>query len=302
MSRFLDALNCKQTDRPPVWLMRQAGRYLPEYREIRKKHKLEEMFLTPEVAAEVTLQPIRRFGFDAAILFADILTPCAGFGLDVTFEGGPKVRGEWQPFEIERIDHVKKTIGLLKQELDVPLIGFSGGPLTVAKYVEGAVDMDALTDGTIEYLKMQIEAGVDAIQIFDSWSGLLPKPQFCEKSLPYLQKIVDALKPFPVIIFTRGSCNLVNELVSLGTQGISFDWDKPISSIRKQVPDSVAVQGNLNPELLKQPRHIIEAELMPLLETMRRKKGFILNLGHGMTPDIPVEGVETLMDIVTNSR
>lgn len=299
MSRFLDALHCRPCDRPPVWLMRQAGRYLPEYRAIREKLPLEQMFTSPEIAAQVTVQPIERFGFDAAILFADILTPCAGFDLNVSFEGGPKVRGDWKPFEIAKLAHVQETIGILKHELKVPLIGFCGGPLTVAKYIEGSVDMEALTDASIAYLKMQIAAGVDAVQIFDSWSGLLPKEQFLREALPHLKRMVEAIAPFPVILFTRGACHLASELSDLGPRGISFDWDRPMHAMRSQVPKEMVVQGNLDPALLKQPKRVIEQELSKLLESMRDHRGFILNVGHGLTPDTPLEGVQAMMDTLT---
>jgi len=299
MSRFLDALHCRSCDRPPVWLMRQAGRYLPEYRAIREKVPLEQMFTSPDIAAQITMQPIDRFGFDAAILFADILTPCAGFDLNVTFEGGPKVCGDWKAFDIAKVHHVQETIGILKRELKVPLIGFCGGPLTVAKYIEGPVDMKALTDASIDYLKMQIAAGVDAVQIFDSWSGLLPKEQFLRDALPHLKRMVEAIHPFPVILFTRGSCHLVNELAMLGPRGISFDWDRPMQAMRSQVPGEMVVQGNLDPALLKQPKRVIEQELSKLLESMRDHRGFILNVGHGLTPDTPVDGVQAMMDTLT---
>ena len=274
-----------------MWFMRQAGRYLPEYRAIRAETPLEKMFTTPSIATEITLQPIRRFGFDAAILFADILTPCAGFGLDVSFDGGPQVTGKAGPFDISQLDHVKETIHRLKKELQVPLIGFCGGPYTVGKYLQTHIDHDALIDGTIQYLKMQIEAGVDALQIFDSWAGHLPKAEFKSRILPVLKTILDAIRPFPTIVFTRGSCRLIDELVSLEPTGIGFDWDLSISEVRRRVPRHIAVQGNLNPKILKQPADEIEKNVTEILQSMEGEPGFIFNLGHGMSPDIPVDAV-----------
>lgn len=300
MSRFLDALHCRNSGRPPVWLMRQAGRYLPEYRHLRAQHSIETMFRTPDLAFEVTMQPIRRYGLDAAILFADILTPCDAFGLDVTFEGGPVVKGTPKPFELKNVEYVARTIQLLKKELSVPLIGFCGGPYTVNKYLDKKIPRTKLVEATISYLKMQIAAGVDAIQIFDSWAGHLPKAEFCAQVLPDLKEIVDAIRPFPTIVFTRGSCHLIDELVSLEPTGISFDWDLPMKKIRERVPAHIAVQGNINPELLKQPQQKIFEEVSVLAQSMAADPGFILNLGHGMTPDLPVESVTTLLEAASS--
>ena len=291
MSRLLDALSCKNEGRPPLWMMRQAGRYLPEYRAIRKQHTIETMFKTPELAKTITLQPIERYGFDAAILFADILTVCHGFGLDVTFEGGPKVTGTPKPFNLSHVNHIHETITLLKQELNVPLIGFCGGPYTVNRYLEKPIDQDALIDATIRYLKLQIQAGVDAVQIFDSWAGHLPKSQFCKDILPGLKTIVDAIRPFPTIVFTRGSCHLIDELVSLEPTAISFDWDLPMHELRARVPKHIAVQGNLDPAVLKLSPNEITHHVKTLIEPMYDEPGFIFNLGHGLSPDIPPEGV-----------
>ncbi|MCB1084488.1 MAG: uroporphyrinogen decarboxylase [Chlamydiia bacterium] len=324
--RFLEALACQNQGRPPVWLMRQAGRYLPEYQAIRAKHTLEEMFRTPEIIAEITKQPLDILGVDAAILFADILHIPLTLGLDVSFpgKGGPIVTpilsGEddlihLQPLDVEeRLFFVKEGIDLLKKEITVPLIGFCGGPFTVMTYLTGkkikkwlysAPDsalevLQLLTDQSIAYLKMQIEAGVDAIQVFDSWANLLSRSEFQQFALPFLQQIVQAVRDVPLIIFSRASSHFVEDLVSIRPQGISFDWTYSLDEIRRRVPPTIAVQGNLDPEILYAPPSVIQKETKKLLQKMAGDPGFIVNLGHGVLPNIPVEHVKAFVDTVKN--
>lgn len=322
--KFLQALSCKNEGRPPVWIMRQAGRYLPEYQEIRKKYSLEEMFRSPELIFEITKQPLDILGVDAAILFADILHIPLSLGLDVTFpgKGGPVVSPTIascddllqvcpRPIE-ESLWFVKEGISLLKKELDVPLIGFCGGPFTVMTYMTGkkvkkwlysdpesAHDLlQMITDQSIAYLQMQIKEGVDAIQIFDSWANLLSRTEFDRFALPYLQQIVKAIEPFPVILFSRASSHFVEEFVSIKPHAISFDWTYPLHEIRRRVPSSIAVQGNLDPELLYAPLPVIEKETLKLLDSMEGDPGFIANLGHGVLPDIPVNHVRMFVDTI----
>ncbi len=326
---LLSALKCENTDRPPVWLMRQAGRYLPEYRKLREKQSLWSMFHDPEVAAKVTHLPVDLLGVDAAILFSDILVIGEALGLRVHFPEGqgpyietPPDLSTIQPQNVEEaLAYVAQTIRLLKPTLKVPLIGFSGAPFTVASYMidkggKGELKetkkwisrdpaafhilLEKITKVTIAYLEMQIKAGVDAIQIFDSWAGVLSYAEFPLFSTYYLKRIVDALKPYniPIILFCRGSCLYVDELVKANPSCISFDSTKPLSEVRKFVPSSMAIQGNLDPYFLYSPKEKIKAKVTSLIHSLAGDKGLILNLGHGVFPDIPVDHVQCFIDTV----
>lgn len=330
---FLDALNGKNTQRPPVWLMRQAGRYMPEYRQLRAKHSFLEMCHQPELIAEVTALPINVFGFDAAILFSDILLILEALKLGLHFDEGvgpiidrpvrsavdianlpsPDIRGE--------LGFVAEGIRNIKREVKVPLIGFAGAPFTVAAYaIEGkSVQnvkltkqwmlrdpasfhqlLDRLCGLTIQYLQMQIDAGVDAIQIFDTWAGLLSYHQFEQFVLPYLKKIVVALKPNkkPIILFCRGSASFFPLLLSASPDAIGVDWQCDLALLRKGLPKQIAIQGNLDPDLLYADKTTIKREVNRLLDSMQNDPGYVFNLGHGIHPDTPVESVSTLLDCV----
>lgn len=289
-SIFLKALACRNDEgRPPVWLMRQAGRYLPEYQNLRKKHSLYDLFHTPKLAAEITLQPIKRFPVDAAILFSDILIVLESLGFSVQFPEGQSPYAKYTS-ETKPLDFVAEIIALVKSRCEVPLIGFCGGPYTIARYVEGNTDLESLTEALIELLRMQEKAGVDAFQIFDSWAGLLPKEQFETLSLPYLKKLIGAVSK-PVILFTRNSSSYAEELAGLNPAGISFDGLKPLSELRKITPAHIAVQGNIEPsKLLGSKEEVIQAADQ-LLKSMAKETGFIANLGHGVLKDTPVENV-----------
>lgn len=304
--KFLDALNGKNRGRPPVWLMRQAGRYLPEYRKLREKWTLRELFLTPELAADVTMLPVDLLGVDAAILFSDITVTALALGLSLDFQDGPKI--EMAPFSIqtEKLQPIIEAIKLVKARSPVPLIGFCGAPFTVATYIlgnaakakqPGAIDLEAITSVTIDYLRMQVEAGVDAIQIFDSWADSLTYEHWREFSYPYLKRLIEAV-PVPVILFMRGACFRVDDLVSLSPSAISFDWQVPLHQLRKRVPSSIAVQGNLDPDLLYASPETIQKTVLQLLQDMRGDPSFIVNLGHGVKPDVPVAAVKTLIETV----
>jgi uroporphyrinogen decarboxylase len=331
--RLLRALKCTNQDRPPVWLMRQAGRYLPEYRALRQRYSLWELFHEPELAAIVTRQPLDILGVDAAILFSDILVIAETLGLKVHFpeQGGPKVEpclslaSEVDALPLlevrEALSYVSKTISLLKKNLNVPLIGFCGGPFTVASYF---IEQDhrkglrktkewlykdplsfhrllqKITDASIEYLLMQIENGVDALQIFDSWANELAYEHFLEFSLNYLRKIINVLQKSktPVILFCRGASLFPKELSSLQPAALSFDWQRQMSDLRKIVPPNIAVQGNFDPDLLKAPPSAIIHTVKNLLRTMSGQPGFIANLGHGVLPDTPVDNVRCFVDTV----
>lgn len=328
--KLLKALRCENRESPPVWIMRQAGRYLPAYQLLRKKYPLNELFHQPELAAEITQLPLALFDLDAAILFSDILVIAELFGLKVHFPEGkspfiePILENEQdiqalsiRPAE-EVLSYVFKTIQLLQGKLSVPLLGFSGAPFTVATYLlQGEARtkewiyhhpqtfhllLQKLTEATITYLKLQIQAGVAAVQIFDSWANLLTYSHFMEFSAPYLKQIVTALKSdsVPVILFCRGSSSLPLELSALEPHAISFDWQKELSQIRSQVPTHIAVQGNFDPHLLKAPIPVITQTVTKLLNSMQGDPGFIVNLGHGILPDTPVDHVKAFVDLIHN--
>ncbi len=293
--------------------MRQAGRTLPDYQAIRTKHTLEEMFHRPELIYEITKLPLDILGVDAAILFADILHICLTLGCDVTFPGkrGPLVTcpDHFIALDVEeKLGFVRDGIRLLKQDLEVPLIGFCGGPYTVLTYMKGkrwlyshpkeAKELlQQITDQSIAYLKMQIEAGVDAIQIFESSANTLSRQDFCHFALPYLKQIVSSVD-LPVILYARGSCHLVSELLSAQPSALSFDSFRPLYEMRQKVPTTIAIQGNLDPELLYAPPATIRRETEKLLKSMQGDPGFIVNLGQGLLPDIPLDHIKCFIDTV----
>jgi uroporphyrinogen decarboxylase len=336
--KLLNALQGKNFASPPVWLMRQAGRYMPQYQTIRKKHALKKMFFTPEIAAEVTKLPVDILGVDAAILFSDILVvvEALGRGLDYVDGKGPiieRVVGSSKdlaefPSDAEvraKLEPIAQTIRLLTPDLDVPLIGFAGGPLTVASYmIEGGSSKDfkrmrqwlycdpegfdqlmqRLTDVTIDYLTMQVEAGVQVIQIFESWAGILTPHHFSRYSLCYLEQIVEAMNKLsvPTILFCKGANSSIKEIVAAGPAGISVDWQCDLGEIRKVVPSNIALQGNLDPYALYARKEILEEEVDQILRAMRGDPAFIFNLGHGITPDAPVDNVRRVVDWVKESK
>jgi len=334
---FLDALKHRPCERPPVWLMRQAGRYLPQYRQFREKYSLHALFRTPELACKITLLPIDLFDLDAAIVFSDILTVVEGLGFKLFFpdKGGPYAEplltSAKEVDAIEKKDpqeafvHLTATIRLLKKELKVPLIGFCGGPYTIASYLIDREKRDdwkktkewiyrdpdsfhrllqKITEATIDCLALQIEAGVDAIQIFDSWAGILSHEHFHQFSLAYLKQQVDFVqkKGIPAIVFCRGSCLFAKEIATILPDAISFDWHRKMSELREELPRQIALQGNLDPDLLLGPKEEVERATEKLLISMRKEKGFIVNLGHGVSPDAKVDNVRALVDTVRAFR
>ncbi|HRD55565.1 MAG TPA: uroporphyrinogen decarboxylase [Parachlamydiaceae bacterium] len=335
MSLFLKALKCQNDSRPPVWLMRQAGRYMPEYRELRRKHSFLEMCHNKELIAQVTKLPIDAFGMDAAILFSDILVIPEAFGVGLSFEEhkGPIIhRPITQKKDIERLpdfkaeDSLKYVADGIKEtldDLDVPLIGFAGAPFTVASYmIEGGSSSDLkkakqlmvqdpvsfhlllnkIANATIDYLNMQIKAGVAAVQLFDSWANVLSFDHFMEFSAFYLKKILKGIsQDVPVILFCRGSSCFASELSKLSPAGISVDWQLNIKDLRKVVPSTIALQGNLDPDILYANKDVVIKETKKILKSMQGDKGFIFNLGHGIKPDIPVASVRALVETVKSS-
>jgi uroporphyrinogen decarboxylase len=327
------ALKCENKNRPPVWLMRQAGRYLPDYRALRERHSLNELFHNSELAAEITRMPVDLLGVDAAILFSDITTIVEALGLQLDFieNVGPRISPLIEtpddlkiitPHSVEeKLSFVKKQIELLLPTLSVPLIGFCGGPFTVASYMIERSHrekisatkkwlyndpqtfhhlLELITEASIEYLRMQIKAGVSAIQIFDTWASALAYPQFVEFSLRYLKQIVDALREteIPIILFGKGFSLFAHDLAKLKPAAISFDWQKELIHLRQSLPSHIAVQGNIDPYLLLAPRATIRAMTERLLDSMRHEMGFIVNLGHGVLPETPVANVEFFIDTV----
>jgi uroporphyrinogen decarboxylase len=306
---------------------------MPQYRALRKKHSLWEMFHRPELAAAVTRLPVEHLGVDAAILFSDILVIAEALGLSVEFpdQGGPRVvpaihtaeQVDNLPFipVVDALNYVFESIQRVKAERDVPLIGFSGAPFTIASYFIDSSNhssfertqrwiredpssfhllLSKITQVTIAYLQEQIKAGVDVLQVFDSWASILDDAQFAEFSVPYLQQIVQAILPtgVPIILFCRNSSLRAEALSAIYPSGISFDWHLPMKELRSKVPSSIAVQGNFNPELLKMSQETMKASVQQVLSSMQGEKGFIVNLGHGVTPDTPFENVRYFIDTV----
>ncbi len=311
--KLLDALAGQNRGRPPVWLMRQAGRYLPEYRALRKQRSLRELFFTPELAARVTHLPVDLLGVDAAILFSDITTVALALGLKLDFREGPVVTPLVTPAMVdslplipveEALAPVGETIRMLRRSLKVPLIGFCGAPFTVATYlVENYKEwpkealhklLDKLAAVTEASIRFQIQSGAQAIQIFDSWANLLSREEFLEFSLPYIQRLVQA-SSVPTIVFMREGALYLDEWSAVPLVALSLDEHTPLPEVRRRVGPERVLQGNLSTELLYQPIPVIRAEVRRLLDSMHGDPSFILNLGHGLKPDMPVESVKALV-------
>jgi len=343
--RFLRALRREPVDRTPVWLMRQAGRYLPEYRATRKEAgSFLGMAKNPDIACEVTLQPLRRFDLDAAILFSDILTIPDAMGLGLYFvEGeGPKfertVRSAADAAKLgvpdmeTELRYVMDAVRVIRRELDgkVPLIGFSGSPWTLACYmVEGGGskdfarikamalnDPDTLhrllsvnTDAVIAYLAAQRSAGAQALQVFDTWGGVLSPAMYREFSLPYLQRIAQELdrgegaERAPLILFGKGTAAYLEDLADTGADGVGVDWLVELSEAARRTQGKVALQGNLDPATLYGSPDAIRREARRALDSYRdgnggSREGHVFNLGHGMSPDMNPDHVAVLVDEV----
>jgi len=339
--RFLAALACQPLDRPPVWVMRQAGRYLPEYRALKAKSSFLEMVKTPALAAEVTLQPLKRFpGLDAAILFSDILVIPEALGQPYSFRdtGGIQMAYRLEtraqidalaPASAipERLAYVGDALRLLKKEVATTghtLLGFGGSPWTLATYMleGGSSDdfarakllfytdrpsFDALLEklcaALVSYFQLQIEAGADAIQIFDSWGGILAGPDYEAASLRWIRSIVAALPAgFPIILYAKNTSPHLAAQAASGVRAISVDWTADLAAVRASLPANVALQGNLDPVLMTTTPDIVRTQATRLLESMRGQPGHIFNLGHGITPDAKIECMQTLVDTVASFR
>jgi len=337
---FLRALLCEPTERTPVWIMRQAGRYLPEYREVRgQAGDFMSLCRNPELACEVTIQPLRRFKLDAAILFSDILTVPDALGLGLYFETGegPKferpvrsaseIRKLAVPDVSTDLGYVFDAVRTIRTELDgrVPLIGFAGSPWTVGTYmVEGGSSrdfktikglasddpaslellLDTVARTTTDYLNAQVEAGAQAIMIFDTWGAALGRDDYRPFSLASIQKIVDGLtrekdgRRIPVILFTKGAGPLLTDMVGTGCDALGVDWTTDLASARRYVDDKVALQGNLDPATLRESPELIRQGVADTLASYGRGPGHVFNLGHGITPDIDPDNLGVLVDAV----
>lgn len=331
---LLRAARCEPTPRTPVWLMRQAGRYMPEYRAVRARHAFLELCRTPALAAEVTLQPVERLGVDAAILFADILLVAEPLGVGLEFAKGEgpvihhPVRGEAAVARLPAVDvasdlgFVFETVRLVRRSLPphIPLIGFAGAPFTVASYlVEGGASRDylhtkrlmldhpaawdglmrVLVDATAAYLNGQIEAGAAAVQLFDSWVGALGPEDYRASVLPHTRALIRALRPgTPVIHFGTGTAALLPLMREAGGDVIGLDWRVDLADGWRAVGHDVAVQGNLDPAVLLARPTVIRERVQRVLAQAEGRPGHIFNLGHGVPQHAPVDHVRALVDMV----
>lgn len=333
--RFLRACRRQPVDCTPVWFMRQAGRYLPEYRRIRERYGLLDICRAPDLAAEVTLQPVRTLGVDAAILFADILLPLIPMGVELHFAAGEgpvighPVRSATdvaalRPLEPEAdLPFVLETVRLVRRELDgrVPLIGFAGAPFTLASYlIEGGASrdhvttrrfmwwapdawhmlMDRLAEAVTAYLRAQVRAGAQALQLFDSWVGCLSPGDYREYVFPYSRRVLSALaeEGVPVIHFGTGTAGLLEWMRDAGGDVIGVDWRIGLGAAWQRLGANVAIQGNLDPAALLGPREALAQRVRQVLEEAAGRPGHIFNLGHGILPQTPVEHVKAVVEMV----
>ncbi|GAB4289044.1 MAG: uroporphyrinogen decarboxylase [Ignavibacteriaceae bacterium] len=332
---FLKACKREKTERTPVWIMRQAGRYLPQYRAVRAKADFLTMCKTPELAAEVTIQPVELIGVDAAIIFSDILVIPEAMGMKLEMHEGKgplfphPVRTENDALKLRSISakddlkYVSDAIKLTKRELNgkVPLIGFCGAPWTLLTYmVEGHGSknfsivkkmiynnpslahnlLDKIADACADYLSAQIEAGADAVQIFDTWAGILSPRDYIVFALQYVNKIISQIKRNgqPVIYFPKGVHYRTRKVAACGADVIGLDWTMDLSKVRDKIGDKVALQGNLDPTVLYADKNFIRREVKKILEAYGPGEGHIFNLGHGILPDVNPDNAKALVEFV----
>lgn len=330
---FLRALKGETVERPPIWMMRQAGRYLPEFMELKHKYDFFTRCQTPELASEITVQPIRRYGMDAAILFSDILVIPQAMDIEVEMKPnfGPYLPNPIRSKEdLERVivpdiqdtlGYVMEAIAMTKEKLndEIPLIGFAGSPWTILCYcVEGQGSksfdkarglcfsqpevahqlLQKITDTTIAYLKAKVEAGVNAVQVFDSWGGMLSPTDYQEFSWPYIQQIVDALKDLaPVIVFGKGCWFALKEMAQSGASAVGVDWTCSAQNARYLTGGNITLQGNFDPARLLSPPAEIKKRVTQMINEFGKDK-YIVNLGHGILPNIPLENAKAFIDAV----
>ncbi|MBL8151230.1 MAG: uroporphyrinogen decarboxylase [Blastocatellia bacterium] len=336
-NRLIKALKREEVDRPPVWLMRQAGRYMKEYMAIRKQTPFLELCKTPKLAAEVTLQPYKRFHMDAVIIFSDILIPIEAMGMNLELsERGPvldpplRTREQIEKLSIpdpyEKTGFVMQVIKEVKDLIndEVPVLGFAGAPWTLASYmIEGGTSknfielkrflfanpdalhllLEKIAETVTVYLAAQIEAGADAVQIFDTWAGELSSADYKIFALPYLKKIISHLHQIsncPVILYTNGCAAIVEQMLETGADCLSIDWRIDMAEAKRRIGDRAAIQGNLDPCLLLAPAEIIEARVKENISKFGSGPGLVVNLGHGILPPTPPESVEIFVNAVKN--
>lgn len=332
--RFLNACACQDVDRPPIWLMRQAGRALPEYRALREKHGFVDLVRTPDLSAEVTLQPIRRFGFDAAILFSDILVVPEALGQSYQFRetGGIQMAfairhpSDWAQLRwtgvVDRLGYVGEALRLVRRQLgrETALLGFSGSPWTLANFmIEGGSSAEfrgalawrrenesdfagflaRLTEAVSSYLHMQIDAGADAVQIFDSLSNALDDAEYEAASGRWIKDIICSLAGrVPVIVFVKGGH--WKFFGNSAARVVGVDWQVSLEEVRAQLPKTLAIQGNLDPQVMTRVPDEVEKLARHMLECMNGRNGYIVNLGHGLPPSALVESIDRLVDTARN--
>ncbi|MBI4684032.1 MAG: uroporphyrinogen decarboxylase [Nitrospirae bacterium] len=332
---FLKACRGEKVEYTPVWLMRQAGRYLPEYQAVRGNVDFLTLCKTPELAAKVTLQPVDILGVDAAILFSDILIAVEAMGMNLEFSDkkGPVLSEPIRtksavarltvPDTEDSMPFVLETIKILRKELKVPLIGFSGAPFTLATYmIEGGSSknflhtkkmmfqnrglfdylMKKLTKTVISYLSAQIVAGAQAVQLFDSWAGVLAPSDYKESALPYVKKAVTAIRKehpeTPIIYFVNDCAGILKDAKKSGADVIGIDWRVDMSEAVKKLGKKVVIQGNLDPCALFLPKEMIDDRVIDILDKAKAAKGHIFNLGHGILPETPVENAIAMVEAV----
>jgi uroporphyrinogen decarboxylase len=332
-SAFIRACRGEAHDTVPVWFMRQAGRSLPEYRAVRDEHAFEEVVHTPELAAEVTLQPVRRYGVDAAILFSDIVTPVAslGIGLEIRPGVGPVVERPFRsPADVERLralepeedlPYVLETVRILVDELDIPLIGFAGAPFTVASYlIEGGPSksyartkalmfsdeptwhrlLERLADITVASLEAQVANGASAVQLFDSWAGALTPQDYERYVLPHSCAILDRIAALgvPRIHFGVGTGELLGLMAAAGADVVGVDWRVPLDEARPRVPTGVGTQGNLDAAVVLAPWEVTEARVRDVLRRSGGRLDHVFNLGHGVLPASDPDVLARIVELV----
>jgi len=323
--RLLEAFDRTPLDRPPVWFMRQAGRYLPEYREMRDSIGFQDAVHEPSVAAELTMQPVRRFDLDAAIVFADIMTPLEGMGVLVDFNPGPKLHAHdidqvaaLPEIDIAAVDFVGETIAKARAGLDRPVVGFAGGPVTLLAYlIEGGGSKDflgmrsaieqhpevtvralaALGRAMNSYLRMQVSAGAQVVQLFDSWAGVLSRSRFSRFAVPAARLALADLD-VPTVYFAPHATHSLDLFPQVGATGYGVDWRIPIDDAWKLIGPDAIIQGNLDPAVLLTDPAAIRSAVGDILDRVGEREGHVFNLGHGIHRSTPVENVAAMVAAV----
>jgi uroporphyrinogen decarboxylase len=332
-TRFLNACRRLPVDRPPVWIMRQAGRYMASYQAVRKQHTFLEVCRSPDLACEVAMMPIDQLDVDAAILFSDIMVPLEPMGIGIDFNPGPildppvRTRKQVDALRVDgaadEVDYVYAAVRKIKDTLAgrVPLLGFAGSPFTLATYaIEGGTSrhhhelkrmvydepatLEALLSKIAQvitpYLRKQIEAGCDAVQLFDTWGGILNLAQWRRFSLPFAKAVMDGLADtgVPIIFYIQNGTHLWPALRELPCEVLSVDWRQSLRQVKRETEGRYAIQGNLDPGVLRASSEVIQRQVAEMIASFGPDPGLIVNLGHGITPDVTVEAAKALVDAV----